>query len=167
MGSLPDEPRYAVLCDLDTPDLLPCGFLLETEHGARLLTTADYGLRAAFPHFDKALESLSRTFLVVALETIPARALLQVRQRTLMLLGVLRPPSFRGTMWSPVRSSVLWQWVQYGWAWMASLTMRRHALSYPRLVLDPRALVWVVWQGGQRPGLVTLVAQSGHSVTTA
>lgn len=83
-----------------------------------------------------------------------------------MLEGMLSPPCESGVMWSPVRSSVLWQWVQYGWAWMARLTMRRHALSYPRLVLDPRALAWMAWQEGQRPGLVTLVAQSRHSVTT-
>jgi hypothetical protein len=64
--------RYALLRDLDTKDLDPFGVLLEREDGGAVLLTYDcppasMGLRAEYPVFDAALDSLSRSFLVSAL----------------------------------------------------------------------------------------------------
>jgi len=53
--------------------------------------------------------------------------LLQLRHNTWMLLGVFVPPCEIGTMWSPVRSSVVPQTTQYGWRAIAWATSRCRA----------------------------------------
>jgi hypothetical protein len=78
-------PRYAILNDLDTPDLHPVGLAIELLDRVQLLLVDDYGLRSEFrepytvrepdgekvvyqpgrtEYFDHVLLTLSRGFLV-------------------------------------------------------------------------------------------------------
>lgn len=63
--------RYAVLCDIDTPDYNVCGILTERDDGtARIAWPCEGwgGMRKEYPDgFDAALQTLSRCFLVSTL----------------------------------------------------------------------------------------------------
>jgi len=85
-------PRYAVLSDLDAPDLRKVGLVVERGDRVVLLLIRDQGLRTEFrevyrvtepdgaevvyepgmpEYFDYVLLTLSRTFLVNAVEPLP------------------------------------------------------------------------------------------------
>jgi hypothetical protein len=86
--------RYAVLSDLDAPDLRRVGLVVERGDRVRLLLLTDQGLRSEFrdayyvtepdgaevvyqpgmpEYFDYVLLTLSRTFLVTAVEPLPEK----------------------------------------------------------------------------------------------
>jgi hypothetical protein len=70
--SLAVEPNYAVLCDLDTPELRPVGLVVERDGWVQLILADDYGLKKKFTEsFMTVVGQLSRTFLVTHIGASP------------------------------------------------------------------------------------------------
>lgn len=90
-GQKPGMARFAVISDLDTPDLRPVGLVVELRDRVKLLLLNDYGLKTEFrepytvrepdgsevvytpgqpEYFDHVLVTLQRTLLIRELDAV-------------------------------------------------------------------------------------------------